>query len=564
MARLVNITVSSDIQCNVVTNYENGSSTTRVIKAGDITEDNPIRYVSNKQILSAVGRVMSVNTICNKISKIDISKPEDNFAKDFSLSNIRLDGSEKFYSNLISVPCKEIVEDEGVTSVTSVNCYAHPVITLILTYTDGSTVEQSLEVGDVLDYVKIMTTPGKKDIEGSFKVAAFGYTKNANRPKFDSVILVPYGSTTGNNVRAYFDKIISFEEVPSIEVTDTTSLGSIATTLASSENGKAQASLGVDVTIPAREDGRITTLMVNKGQELDIDLNSHTLNCEAYAFYVNGGTLNIYDDSKTGKIEARKSGVAYPTIFIASDGVCNMYGGTLDTTPADSEETYNWMYGAVCSGNGVFNMYGGKMIISGAAGISITNGTASGEGAKFTITGKSEITSLGCAGIYLADNKSVVVGGNAVINSGIVARMGDITIQDNAVVNSITDPDKASNLGGQACFSGVDTPKAGILALTGVYGSSLGNDLHITVKDKAKVNGYIDDAIDIAFVNTKYDQTGIVDIEKSSNVTGQPYRIYTHDELAALATEVGKTLGAETNTTTLTVNIDGEQVYPVL
>ena len=565
MARLVKTTVSSEIFCDIVTTFKDNTTDTRQIKAGDVLDNPGIRYVYNKETKEVKGRVTSIGTVMtSKLSKIDLDNPKDNFINDVQLGTIGMDCSTLYKSQLVQVPSKEVVESEGVEDVASVHCYPHPKVTLIMTYTDGSTSNQELEIGDALKYVKIMTDPGKPVIEGSFKVIAFGYTKNGNRPKFDSVILK---STTSSRkaIRAYFDKILSFEEVASVELNDSTSMAAITSALKTSENGKASATLNVDITIPERSDGKITTTMISAGQELDIDLNGHSISTQAYAFYVNGGTLNIYDSTGSGKIESVIANKALPAIMVAANGVCNMEGGLIDTTSVDTETegNKNWLYGVACSGNGVFNMNGGKMVIGGAAGISITNGTASGEGAKFTIGGSSVITSLANASVYLADNKSVVIKDKAVLNSGIVARMGDITIQDSAVVNGVSDPESPMNLGAQACVSGVGTCKAAILALTGVYGSSLGNDMNITVKDNAKVKGYIDDAIDIAEVNTRYDQIVNVDIEKSKNITGEIYKIYSNAELAELASEAGKTLGAETNTTTLTVTIDGEVVYPV-
>ena len=557
MARLVKTTVTSDILCNVVTSFEDGSSDTRQIKAGDILEDG-IRYVQSNQTKTVVGRVTVIGTVMpSKPSNINLNDPVDNFANDVKIGSITVDKSEQYKASTVSVPGREVVENEGVENVTSVHCVAYPKVTLTMSYTDGSSVDHVLEVGNVLKYVKIMDKPGKPDIEGSFKIMAFGYTQNNNRPKFDSVILKD-ATAPAKAIRVYFDKILSFEDIPSVEVTAPNSLSAISTALKNSESGKVSASLGTDVTIPLNASGKIVTLMVNKGQELDFDLNGHNLNTQAYALYVNGGTLNIYDSTGDGKINAVKAGVANPAIFVAADGVCNMEGGTIDTTGVDTSEGSNWLYGVACSGNGVFNMNSGKMIIGGAAGISITNGTASGEGAKFTIGGDAVIKSLNNASVYLADNKSVIIKDKATLYSSIVARMGDITIQDNATVNSLTDASKPMNLGSQACVSGVGPTKAAITALTGCYGSSLGNDMNIVIKDNAKLVGAIDDAIDIAEINTKYDQVVNVTIENSKNVKFASGA--DNAELAELAKQDGRTLPAEKTSTTLTITIDGEVV----
>ena len=222
----------------------------------------------------------------------------------------------------------------------------------------------------------------------------------------------------------------------------------------------------------------------------------------------------------------------------------------------------NWLYGVVCSGDGVFNMTGGQIITQDAAGISITNGTASGSGAQFNISGDAVITSKDCTAIYLADNKSVNISGKAVINGGVLLRMGDLNVAENAVINGVPASADIYPLGKLVCESGCENHNAAILALTGCYGSTLGNDLNITIKDFAKVNSYKDNAIDIATLNTKFDQKVVVNIGKASNVkySDNLWNVYDHDTLAQMATEQGKTLAPETKQTDLTVIVEGNKV----
>ena len=121
-------------------------------------------------------------------------------------------------------------------------------------------------------------------------------------------------------------------------------------------------------------------------------------------------------------------------------------------------------------------------------------------------------------------------------------------------------------LGKLVCESGVDASEAAILALTGCYNSALGNDMNITIAKTAKVNGHISNAIDIATIDTLYDQVVNVDIEdiKSITAANEAWNIYDHDELAAMATEQGKTLKPKAHDTDLTITVNGEVVYPVV
>lgn len=566
MARLVNNSVNPLICARIVTKFADGTSTEKLLKVGDMVEN--LRYVVNDEIKTVSGRISNITTTIKNVTAVNLKNVNDYFAKDVQLKSIIVDCSEQYYSKVVTVPAKEIIEDEGVTDVTKVDHIAYPIITMDMEYSDGSIVNQDLEIGDVIGDVVIMNdSPGKPDITGTFKICALYYLANKSLPAIKGLYLVPVDGGTG--VKAVFDKIISFEEKTHADVTNSSSLIEITNALNESEDGVVFAKLGVDVTVPKRDDGKITTTMVGTGKTLNLDLAGHEISTQAYAFYVNGGTLNITDTTGNGKIEGtcNTSKAAYPVVFVAAGGTCNMDSGHIDSTNVDTSEpgTANYLYGVVCSGDGIFNMTGGKITTGGASCISITNGTASGEGAKFIISGDSKLYTEDNAAIYLADNKSVIIKDNAKISGGIVARMGDIIIEDNA--NVVGGPEgKEYYLGEQVTTSGVVAPSAAILALTGVYNSSLGNDMNISIAKTARVKGANDDAIDVAFINTKYDQTVKVDVDSKNSISYKryPWKVYTHDELAEIAAAEGRTLAAETNTTDLTITVDGTIVYPVV
>ena len=562
MARLIKNSITQEISCNVITKFTSGEESVKHIAIGDIVED--LRYVKDKAIVKVSGKVTDIKYSIQKITKPDPKNPVDTFETDVRIESLIIDASEQYHSNVITVPAMEILEDEGVLDVDRMFVKAHARTLMKMEYSDGRIEDRDLEFGDILKEMKIMTKPGNPDITGDFKLASFIYVSQQGKANITGLYLVRLeGSTTLTT--AIFDNIIEFIETPQVEVNNPESLADISAALNISENGEAYATLGVDVTIPPREDGKITTTMINSGQTLHLDLGGHSITTKAYAFYVNGGTLDITGE---GEIDAAMPDKAYPAVFVASDGTCNMESGLIDTTNIQLEEgQVNWMYGVVCSGNGIFNMTGGKIVTAGASGISITNGTASGEGAKFTIGGDAVLESLENAAIYLADNKSVDICDNAIVRGGIVARMGDITVRDNAHVQGHSNPEVVANIGVLATQSGVDPLAGGISALTGVYRSELGNDCNIIIKDNAKVTSPLGSAVEVAFVNTVVDQTATATIEKSVNQAskdGQVWKIYTHDELAALAQEGGKTLNPEVSSTALTVTVDGEVVYPVV
>ena len=559
MARLINTVQDELISCDIVTVFTDGTTSTRTLNAGDVVEG--LRYIDKQKLYSVTGKIKAINLTCDGVTSVNLSDPKDYFTQDIRVSSLVIDASAQYEANVVEVNAFEIVEDAGVVNVERVYVVVNPNVTLEMTYTDGTTVQQDIAVGDVICDAVILTSPGKPDIKGDFKIAAFNYSMYNKTLLFNGIYLSPLEG--GPAIVAFFDNIIRFTEKPHAEVTDPSSLSSIAQSLA--DNDEVFAFLDTDVTIPAREDGKITTLMIDQGKSLTVDLAGHDLNTQAYAFYVNGGELTIRDTSGKGAITGSKLDSAYPLVFVASGGTCTMESGTIDVSNVEVPEGHdNWLYGVVCSGDGVFNMTGGQIITQDAAGISITNGTASGQGAQFNISGNAVITSKDCTAIYLADNKSVNISGKAVINGGILLRMGDLTVSEYAVVNGAKAGSDIYPLGKLVCESGCENHNAAILALTGCYGSELGNDMNIKITDFAKVNAYIDNAIDIATVNTKFDQNVNVTVGSAINITypEKLWNVYGHGVLSDMAAAQGKVLPPEVSHTDLVVRVDNVKVYP--
>lgn len=559
MARLIRSVETQLVTCDVVTKFEDGTESIKSLRVGDVVEG--LRYIENHQLLSVTGKIKEMNVACNQITPVSATNPEDYFGKDAVVTSLVIDASEQYESKVVTVNAREIVEDEGVFNVVKVDVVAIPSVRLEMSYTDGTVVEQDVVVGDILCDMAVMTTPRNPDITGDFRVAAFKYSYSSKKIYFTGIYIVPLKG--GDAVFAAFDDIIRFTEKPRADVTETDSLSSLATALA--ENDEVYAFIDEDVTIPLTPDGKISSLFINQGKSLTVDLGGHNINTQAYAFYVNGGTLTIRDTTGEGKITACKANAAYPAVFVAANGTCNFESGVVDTTLAElGEGDYNWLYGIVCSGNGILNMTGGKIITEDAAGLSITNGTAAGEGAQFNISGDAVITSNDCTAIYLADNKSINISGKAKINGGILMRMGDLNVSENATINGVPAGTDVYPLGTLVCESGCENHNAAILLMTGCYGSTLGNDLNVNISGYAKINSYIDNAIDVARLDTKFDQIVNVNVANSKNVSyvDKLWNIYDHDTLADMAAAQGKTLPPKQHNTTLTINVDGKKAYP--
>ena len=559
MSRVVKIKTAPTILLNIVTNFEDGTpSTTKTVSIGDTVEG--LRWVENEAVHKVTGIITDI-TYSGLTSNANKSNPANTFASDLTLGNLVVDASTEYHSKIVTLPIMEIVEDEGVENVANVRVVPEIKVVLDIEYTNGVTETRDLQVGDILDDVVLMSgIPGTADITGRFKIASFIYSLSKGAMVVSGLNLV----NDEKNVKITWDKIIKFVEIPHTSVSGV-GLSSIATLL-NGDDPEVSAVFTGDVVVPDRDDGKITTLMVPEGKTLNVDLNGHTLDVAAYAFYSTGGTIIIDDSTGNGVIRTRDHRT-YSAIQV-NNGKLIMNGGTIDTRTDTDDTDPNYMYGIVASGTGIVEMNGGQIITSAASCASITNGTAADSGATFIFGGDSKLVSEKIYAIYLADNKTVLVKDNAVVE-GICARMGHIIVQDNGVIHNNMTEDVLDDFGGYLVnYNGVWAERDAILVMAGMYTSKAGtNEVDITVKDNASVVSDIGNGIAIAKVSSKYDQDVTVNVENTSNITAaegyDKIRVYEFDECVEIAAASGKTL-TKASEVNLTITADGAQTYPVV
>lgn len=557
MARVVKIVPNANIWLDIVTKFEDTTSSTKTLKVGDTIEG--LRWIEDESIKTVTGIVKEINYTPAGGNSTK-ANPTDTLSSDVKFTTLVVDASSEYQSNIVTLPINEIVEDEGVFNVVKVDAVPQLNVTLSIEYTDGTTENSDLSVGDILDNVTIMgSAPGKPDITGKFTIKSFVYA--VSKGALD--VLGFNLENASGNVIATWKKIIKFKEIPNVKVSGE-GLAAVAELL-ESDDPEVEVIFAGDVVVPDREDGRITTVFVPEGKTLDVDLAGHTLDVAGYAFYSTGGTIVINDSTGEGVIKTRSHNT-YGALY-SKNGKIIINGGKIDTSTDTDEEDPNYMYGVVLAGSGTLEMNGGEIHTVAASGAAITNGTAEGAGAVFTFAGDSKLRSDKSYAIYMADNKTVIVKDNAYIE-GICMRMGDVIIQDNAqVVNVIKEEDLDDFGAYMANYNGVYACRPGIIAMCGMY-QSVGtgtNDINITIKDNALVTSGIGEALGICKVSAKYDQIVNVTIDKAANVKGadgyEDIHVYEFEECQELAAASGKTItkGSEV---TVSVSVDEEPVYP--
>jgi hypothetical protein len=300
--------------------------------------------------------------------------------------------------------------------------------------------------------------------------------------------------------------------------------------------------------------------MISAGQTVNLDLNGKTINCDAYALYNNGGTINLTGE---GTIVTRNLNT-YGAIQ-NNGGTVNIGPGiVIDTTQAEVPEGgHNWLYGVV-SKDGIVNV-DGEIHTGEASALAVTNGTMEGVGAQFVVEGNAKLTSSESASIYLADNKGVLIKDNAEVGS-IVMRMGELVVQDNAKVeNNLTFQDDVPTF--LVTYNRPAAVGPAILLCSGCYKASGEgtNDASITIKDNATVSSANGEAVAVWRFDSLYDQNVSVDIEDSSNLAAKEgselFKVYEYAELAEIATAGGKTMKPNNATSFIKATVDGEVVY---
>lgn len=181
MARLVKTIADTLIYLNIDTVHEDSSVESKKLKIGDIVTG--LRYVSNSEVLSVSGKIIDIRYTFKRTSNYDT------FMNNLKPISIIVDASTEYSSNVVTVPVNEIVEDEGVLTVERMRTSMDVELLLTLTYTDGTSVNQSLIVGDTITDAKIMTEPLQPDLEGDFTIVGFIFDATSTKVKINGIVV---------------------------------------------------------------------------------------------------------------------------------------------------------------------------------------------------------------------------------------------------------------------------------------------------------------------------------------------------------------------------------------
>ena len=413
MARLIKMQAESILHAVLQTIFEDDSVTERSIALGDIVQD--LRYVKDGELITVSGKVIGITySLPSKIT-FNRTNPKNTFSTDVTLSSIKMDCSTEYESNVVEIPVKEIVEDEGVENVKRMKYYAELEYKIKMYYSNRTTTTASLKVGDKLDGVRIMTNTPGIDITGEFEIVAFAYVRNSSTAFTVTGIVIKneqYGT-----IIADLDKILALTELMTYE---TSSLEQVTAAITDARDGET-------IKLNGNIDATSQTIDIN-GKNITIDLGGSTViassSIESGLSVSNGGVLNINGDGiiETNTPYDTNHGAA--VINVKDGGTLNYNGGTINAVLDNPVE--QGQFGIKAIGTSTVNINGGN-INTGWYGVS-THGTQTNSDTVINING-GKFNSVSDYAVYIPKGNLIVNDGEITGAAGAVScNGGSITI----------------------------------------------------------------------------------------------------------------------------------------
>jgi hypothetical protein len=220
------------------------------------------------------------------------------------------------------------------------------------------------------------------------------------------------------------------------------------------------------------------------------------------------------------------------------------------------------MYGIVCTTGSTAEIKGDSGIHTDEASAISTNNTT-GVG-NFSVSGNAQLIADGCAAIYQASMDYIDIFGNAKVIGGIVARMGRITVRENArVINNgfkVPYDDFGTYL---PTSNGPAALPYGVFHAAGTYkgnGEDGSNDFVLIVKDNGSIKSKDGVDVMVADLGTGYDQSSTVDLKDNKTT----WQVLSYDEAKEIVEASGATLKPKIAATVITVAVGDDIVYPYL
>ena len=315
MARLISNTKEMVLGVKIITVFEDGRTTERLFRTGDIVEN--LRYVSNNDISIVSGKITGIGySVANKIT-FNKNNPTDTLTDDIAPVSFTIDASKEYESNIVTVPLNEVVEWEDETDVARMKYGVSVAYKMKMRYSDNSVKELNIEVGDSFNNVRIMNPNDLgNDITGKFTVEAFAYSLESKRLVINGLVL---RGEDDSLITANTNYILSLNEVYVHALEDTNDIASTVAELADGDT------LNVSVAIDnSSESGGI---VINGKKDITVKMDADYTTANS-----NGSNLTVQNSSVT---------FAGTGVFKASAPYDSAHSTTVIKLAAGSDVTFN-------------------------------------------------------------------------------------------------------------------------------------------------------------------------------------------------------------------------------
>ena len=286
-----------------------------------------------------------------------------------------------------------------------------------------------------------------------------------------------------------------------------------------------------------------------------------TLKCTKEGFKVGKNAKVTFSGGGTIEVETANSNSA---IKVDAGSEITIDGITIDGVKGKEDKDDNWVYGIYAmGGTSVVNFKSGCIKVGGASCISTNNTTG---GCTINISGGELLARNGYA-LYIPAQGDVNITGGTV--QGINARMGNFNIGGNArIIATGINAENCDHIGSDFGASGSISLGDTITLIAGTYTDPSGVDTIVNISGGATVASNFRSAIGVYAIDTKQKSTVNVTVADGSKVTTSAAGfdnvvVYDHEYISQEATAAGKTYAPKVDSD-ITVNIDGEQIYPVI
>ena len=423
MARMIKSVKEAIIGLELSTVFENGDVTSRIYKVGDEVEN--LRYVEDQEIKVVSGRITAIKYSTASRATWNRNRPTNTLVNDITLTELVIDNSEHYQASTVTVPMTEIVEFANETDVKRMKFAPFIELKLALSYSDLSSKEVLISIGDTFDNVVVMDPQNVgTDITGKFKIVAFAY--RFTNKLVDITGLALENAETGVTIVTDLEYVFKLNELYNYVPV---SASDVANMIASLQNGDTLQIKAIKTENGMESLSTVGNPVAISGKEVAVELDDDIIadNSSAAGLQVlSGAKVELTGSGKIISTTPYDSSHSTGAIQVRDGGELVLNGSGLSAVVAD-DPVNKGQFGVCVFGPSKVTMNDGD-IKAGWYGIS-GNGTNQNTSSEIEINAGA-ITSVADYAIYHPQKGKLTINGGVIDGAAgaICMNSGDLVI----------------------------------------------------------------------------------------------------------------------------------------